>query len=55
MTDLANDKRGIVCPQCGASGFRVIKTLPGAGKQIRRRECLHCGHRIGTFEKIVGY
>lgn len=42
------------CPACGNSEDRVVDSRPSeAGESIRRRrECLTCGGRFTTFERI---
>ncbi len=42
------------CPTCGKSDDRVVDSRPSdAGTAIRRRrECLTCGGRFTTFERI---
>ncbi len=39
----------------GGRSWRVVYTWPAPGGRIvRRRECLACGRRISTTEKVVG-
>ena len=46
---------GLRCPKCGHTRFRVLYTRPRTdGKLVRRRECLACGARITTAERILG-
>ena len=42
------------CPVCGDTENRVVDTrLAGEGVEIRRRrECLECGHRFTTRERV---
>lgn len=41
------------CPHCGVSDSRVIDTR-GSGERIRRRrECVRCGKRFTTYERVV--
>lgn len=51
----ADEQRGIVCPRCGCTDFRVVYTRASWGNRIvRRRECRHCGRRVTTTERLVG-
>lgn len=47
--------RGLRCPGCGSSQWRVIYTRWATGDKImRRRECKHCGKRtdhLGTEDR----
>lgn len=42
------------CPSCTHSEDRVLESRPGQENEVtrRRRECLHCGYRFTTFERI---
>jgi len=42
------------CPACGTSDSRVVDTssYPDQGEIRRRRECLSCGRRFTTVERI---
>ncbi|MDO8614758.1 MAG: transcriptional regulator NrdR [Dehalococcoidia bacterium] len=40
------------CPFCGASDTRVADSRPGEDGIRRRRECLACGRRFTTLERI---
>lgn len=42
------------CPQCGKCSSRVMESrdLEEGGSIRRRRECLGCGHRYTTYERI---
>lgn len=42
------------CPKCGCSESKVIDTRPtdDGFKIRRRRECMECGYRFTTYEKI---
>jgi transcriptional repressor NrdR len=42
------------CPFCGADSDRVTDTRPSRGGELvrRRRECLKCGKRFTTYEKV---
>ena len=42
----------MTCPDCGANRWRVIKTWRGKHEISRRRECLECGHRVTSDERI---
>jgi len=45
-------KRGLECPGCGCSHFRVLYTRRAVGgRLLRRRECRHCGRRVTTYEQ----
>jgi hypothetical protein len=46
---------GLCCPRCGHCRWRVIYTRAGGGRVMRRRECRACGHRVTTWERIVGH
>jgi len=44
-------KRGLECPGCGCTHFRVLYTRRAlGGRLLRRRECRHCGRRVTTYE-----
>ncbi len=42
------------CPFCSADKDRVTDTRPSGGGELirRRRECLECGRRFTTYEKV---
>lgn len=42
------------CPKCQGTQSKVIDSRPAeAGQAIRRRrQCLNCGHRFNTYERI---
>ncbi|HUT98555.1 MAG TPA: transcriptional regulator NrdR [bacterium] len=42
------------CPYCGEDSDKVTDTRPSKGGELvrRRRECLHCGRRFTTYEKV---
>jgi len=42
------------CPFCGEDNDRVIDTRPSEGGEAvrRRRECLNCGRRFTTYERL---
>ena len=42
------------CPFCQAKDSRVIdsRDLAGGGAIRRRRECIECGRRFTTYERI---
>lgn len=44
----------MICPYCQANDDKVIDSRPSeAGKVIRRRrECLKCGKRFSTYERV---
>ena len=44
------------CPWCGHSEDKVIdsRTADGGESIRRRRQCLHCGRRFTTFERVEG-
>ncbi len=44
------------CPRCGETDDKVIDTRPNdEGRSIRRRrECLACGYRYSTLERVEG-
>jgi transcriptional repressor NrdR len=43
---------GMKCPYCGKSDSRVINSRELAEAVRRRRECLSCGRRFTTFERL---
>lgn len=47
--------RGVLCPACGLPSTRVINSRPEHGGQMRRHECLRCGGRFTTVERIRGF
>src|SRR3954468_18441252 len=42
------------CPFCSATEDKVVDTRPSDNEQIirRRRECIGCGRRFTTYERI---
>lgn len=42
------------CPYCGSTEDKVTESRPMAGGESirRRRECLSCGHRFTSYERI---
>jgi transcriptional repressor NrdR len=42
------------CPFCAAIEDKVVDTRPSDGEQVirRRRECLTCGRRFTTYERV---
>jgi transcriptional repressor NrdR len=44
----------MTCPYCQHSGTRVIDSRDSEGQEAvrRRRECLSCGRRFTTYEKV---
>jgi len=40
------------CPFCGHADSRVMDSRPGPGGIRRRRECLACGRRFSTMERV---
>ena len=42
------------CPYCSSSSHRVVdkRESPGGNSIRRRRECIDCGRRFTTFERI---
>jgi len=44
----------MICPSCGASDTKVVDSRSvDDGRSIRRRrECLECGYRFTTYERI---
>jgi len=42
------------CPFCGAIEDKVVDTRPSDGDQVirRRRECISCGRRFTTYERV---
>jgi len=60
MNDASQDPKdvgahlGLRCGKCGHREFKVIYTRRAPGQTIvRRRECLRCGTRLTTKERIV--
>lgn len=43
------------CPVCGYSNSKVVDSRPSedAANIRRRRECLDCGHRFTTYERLA--
>lgn len=52
--DYHNSKDGMDCPVCGYAESKVIdsRTSDSQGAVRRRRECLQCGARFTTYERI---
>jgi transcriptional repressor NrdR len=44
----------MVCPSCNASTDKVIDSRPSEGGRVirRRRQCLSCGKRFTTYERV---
>ena len=44
----------MLCPHCGENNDRVMNSRTSAGGRAvkRRRECLSCGRRYTTYERI---
>jgi transcriptional repressor NrdR len=42
------------CPRCGKQEIRVLESRSAEGGQSvrRRRECMSCGYRFTTYERI---
>ncbi len=40
------------CPYCGSDDIKVLETRESGGTIRRRRECLSCGKRFTTYERI---
>lgn len=40
------------CPQCHSSDIKVVDSRTHEQSIRRRRECLNCGHRFNTYERI---
>ena len=40
------------CPKCGSSDSKVIESRDATSAIRRRRECLSCGNRYTTYERI---
>ena len=40
------------CPQCHSSEIKVVDSRTHEQSIRRRRECLNCGHRFNTYERI---
>jgi DNA-directed RNA polymerase subunit RPC12/RpoP len=54
---MANERvRGITCSKCGNAVSDVIDVIDSRGTNDdairRRRQCLACGHRFTTYERI---
>ncbi|MFV0442869.1 MAG: hypothetical protein ACK5Q5_04775 [Planctomycetaceae bacterium] len=50
----ANDRKGLVCPDCGGRSLRVLYTRRVTGGRIRRRRvCRDCGQRLTTYETFA--
>ena len=48
MTD-----RGIACPRCWKYGTKIIDSTPEHGYIRRRHQCVHCGARYTTHERLA--
>lgn len=48
--------RSVRCPECTTTDDKVVdsRTADDGASIRRRRECLSCGHRYTTFERIEG-
>ena len=46
-------EKGVLCPKCNSEEHKVVDKRAGWNKIKRRRECLKCGHRFNTWEKII--
>lgn len=44
--------RGIVCPRCKGTKWRVVETRPVPGRLIRIRTCVGCLLQVRTREVI---
>ena len=42
----------MLCPMCDHSKFEVLETRTSGDGMRRRRNCVGCGHRFTTFERI---
>ncbi|MCL2037907.1 transcriptional regulator NrdR, partial [Candidatus Saccharibacteria bacterium] len=40
------------CPKCGHDNSKVIESRDTGDAVRRRRECLDCGNRYTTYERI---
>lgn len=40
------------CPKCGSEDSKVIESRDAGSAVRRRRECLDCGNRFTTYERI---
>lgn len=45
---------GLYCPACGKKAMKTKDSRPVHGGIRRRRECVACGERVTTIEKIRG-
>lgn len=45
---------GLYCYACGKKMLRTVDTRPCHGGVRRRKQCVSCGERVTTIEKIVG-
>jgi transcriptional regulator NrdR family protein len=49
----SGDDIGLRCWHCGNKELRVVYTRPRSGGTVlRRRECLGCGQRFSTWERM---
>ncbi|MDR6757818.1 transcriptional regulator NrdR family protein [Mycoplana sp. BE70] len=46
---------GILCPQCGTNSSRVLDSRERPGAVRRRRECMRCGGRWSTEERMTSF
>lgn len=59
MSEIAGTNRavgsGIRCPECStAMRVKDTRTIADGTEVRRRRECLECGYRLTTKERVVG-
>lgn len=45
-------KRGIVCPDCGSTKWKIVLTHGIANEIVRQRNCLRCPLKIRTRESF---
>ena len=49
------DDHGVRCPKCNCPRTKVTYTRHSVGQRnLRRRECGHCGHEFPTYERVAG-
>jgi len=52
LSDLRREPGGLRCPVCGCKHFRVLETREWADQKKRRRECVNCGWRGNSYERL---
>lgn len=53
MSNAQKQPPGLRCPKCGGK-LRVIRTSPQQDYVTRRLECVTCGERVTSVERLIG-